>query len=133
MPPTILELDPVLPGGDHDRCPIRGVLDCIGDRWSVLALAALSRGTLRFTEVKRVIGDVSQRVLAQTLRKLERDGYVSRQVYPTVPPKVEYTLTPLGRSLVAKVKILVKWAKKNGDQVIAARTAYVPPPPNVAL
>jgi DNA-binding HxlR family transcriptional regulator len=129
----VLELDPVPPGGDHGRCPIRGVLDCIGDRWSVLALAALSRGTLRFTEVKRVIGHVSQRVLAQTLRKLERDGYVTRTVYATVPPKVEYALTPLGRSLVARLSTLVAWAKKNGAQVLSARAAYVPLARNEAL
>ena len=129
----ILELDPVPPGGDHGRCPIRGVLDCIGDRWSVLTLAALSRGTLRFTEVRRVIGHVSQRVLAQTLRKLERDGYVRRKVYPTVPPKVEYSLTPLGRSLVSELKVLVDWAKENGTRVIKAREAYIPPVAAVAL
>jgi DNA-binding HxlR family transcriptional regulator len=128
-----LNLDPVPPGGDHGRCPIRGVLDCIGDRWSVLALAALSRGTLRFTEVRRALGDVSQRVLAQTLRKLERDGYVTRKVYPTVPPKVEYALTPLGDSLVAQLAGLVEWAKENGPRVLQARDAYVPPPVNIAL
>lgn len=128
-----LELDPILAGADHTHCPIRGVLDCIGDRWSVLTLAALSRGTLRFTEVRRHVGDISQRVLAQTLRKLERDGYVQRQVYPTIPPKVEYSLTPLGRSLVSKLKLLVTWAKRNGRQVLAARAAFVAPAPNKAL
>jgi DNA-binding HxlR family transcriptional regulator len=133
MMPLPLELDPVLPGGDHDRCPIRGVLDCIGDRWSVLALAALSRGTLRFTEVRRAVGDISQRVLAQTLRKLERDGYVRRKVHPTVPPRVDYALTPLGRSLVSKLGILVRWARKNGARVLQARSVYSPPPPRVAL
>jgi DNA-binding HxlR family transcriptional regulator len=129
----ILKLDPVLPGADHSGCPVRGVLDCIGDRWSVLVLAALSGGTLRFTEVRRVIGTVSQRVLAQTLRKLERDGYVSRKVYPTIPPKVEYALTPLGRSLVTKVKMLVDWAKENGPRVMRAREDYEPPPSLAAL
>lgn len=128
-----LVLDPVLPGAGHDQCPIRGVLDCIGDRWSVLALAALSRGTLRFTEVRRAIGEISPRVLAQTLRKLERDGHVKRTVYPTIPPKVEYTLTPMGRSLVSKIKILVSWAKRNGPRMEKARQAYMPPPPNAAL
>lgn len=66
------------------------MLDCIGDRWSLLTLTTLAGGTLRFTELKRAIGDISQRMLAQTLRTLEREGYVSRKVYATIPPKVEY-------------------------------------------
>jgi len=79
-----------------ERCPIRDVLDRVGDRWSLLALTTLEGGTLRFTALKRAIGDISQRMLAQTLRGLERDGYVTRTVHPTVPPKVEYALTPPG-------------------------------------
>ena len=95
-----LKFPPVQPGTDQaTRCPIRDVLDCIGDRWSLLALVTLAGGTLRFTELKRAIGDISQRMLAQTLRGLERDGYVTRTVYPTVPPKVEYSLTKHGEKL----------------------------------
>jgi DNA-binding HxlR family transcriptional regulator len=125
---TTLALPPVQPGTDHARhCPVRDVLDCIGDRWSLLALLALAHGTLRFTAVKRAIGDISQRMLAQTLRTLEQDGYVSRKVYPTVPPKVEYSLTALGKSLLARVEPLVRWADKNHDRVRKARKAYVPP------
>ena len=124
-----LSLPPVLPGTGHaTKCPVRDVLDCIGDRWSLLVLANLSRGTLRFTEVKRAIGDISQRMLSQTLRALERDGYVTREVHPTVPPKVEYTLTVLGTSLLEKIEPLVSWANENHDQVRKARDAYVPPP-----
>jgi DNA-binding HxlR family transcriptional regulator len=126
--PTKLCLPPVAPGSGHERrCPVRDVLDCIGDRWSLLALLALADGTLRFTEVKRAIGDISQRMLAQTLRSLERDGYVTREVHPTVPPKVEYTLTPLGESLLTKVRPLISWADENHDRVRRARKAYVPP------
>lgn len=126
--PATLFLPPVQPGTNQaERCPVRDVLDCIGDRWSLLALLALAGGTLRFTEVKRAIGDISQRMLAQTLRSLERDGYVTRTVHPTVPPKVEYTLTDLGRSLLGKVKPLIAWADENHARVRKARKAYVPP------
>jgi DNA-binding HxlR family transcriptional regulator len=132
--PAPLSLPPVQPGSGHERhCPVRDVLDCIGDRWSLLALLALADGTLRFTEVKRAIGDISQRMLAQTLRSLERDGYVTREVHATVPPKVEYTLTALGESLLAKVTPLIHWADANHDRVRKARKAYVPPAAAVAL
>lgn len=115
----------------EERCPIRDVLDRIGDRWSLLALLSLSDGTLRFSQLKRAIGDISQRMLAQTLRTLERDGYLTRKVYPTVPPKVEYTLTDLGESLLRKVKPLVTWADENHERVRRARKAYVPPVPTL--
>lgn len=131
---TKLLLPPVAPDSDHARhCPVRDVLDCIGDRWSLLALIALARGTLRFTAVKRAIGDISQRMLAQTLRSLEQDGYVSRKVYATVPPKVEYSLTALGESLLARVEPLVEWAEENHARVRKARKAYVPPAAIAAL
>lgn len=107
---------------------MRNILDCIGDRWSLLVLSYLSAGTLRFTELKRAIGDISQRMLSQTLRSLERDGYLSRQAYPTVPPKVEYTLTALGLSLLEKLEPLFGWADENYAKVREAREAYVPPP-----
>jgi DNA-binding HxlR family transcriptional regulator len=129
-----LPLPPVEPGsGLEERCPVRDVLDCIGDRWSLLTLLALAGGTLRFSELKRAIGDISQRMLAQTLRTLERDGYVTREVFPTVPPKVEYTLTALGESLLEKVKPLIAWADENHARVRRARKAYVPPEATTAL
>lgn len=119
---------PVQRGDDHsEQCPVRDVLDCIGDRWSLLTLLILASGTLRFTQLKRAIGDISQRMLAQTLRTLERDGYVSRKAHPTIPPKVEYSLTAFGRSLLGKVEPLVEWADRNHDRVRAARKSYVPP------
>ncbi|MBI2510636.1 MAG: helix-turn-helix transcriptional regulator [Opitutae bacterium] len=131
---TILKFPPVTPGSGHEtRCPVRDVLDCIGDRWSLLTLLALRDGTLRFTELKRAIGDISQRMLAQTLRALERDGYVTREVHASVPPKVEYTLTDLGGSLLAKLEPLIHWANENHARVRKARKAYVPPVAVAAL
>ncbi|WP_035616021.1 helix-turn-helix domain-containing protein [Haloferula sp. BvORR071] len=119
--------------GLAEKCPVRDVLDCIGNRWSLLVLLNLSPGTLRFSVLKRAIGDISQRMLSQTLRSLERDGYISRTVYPTVPPKVEYCLTDLGHSLLEKIEPLLRWADENHAQVRAARQAYVPPPAPTAL
>ena len=113
--------------GDAKDCPIRNVLDRIGDQWSLLVLLTLVNGTHRFTELQRAIGDISKRVLADTLRKLERDGFVSRKVYPTIPAKVEYSLCPLGESLAAQLRPLVDWANKNQDAVRLARTAYKAP------
>lgn len=117
-----------------ERCPIRDVLDRMGDRWSMLVLLTLGdAGTLRFTALKARIDDVSQRMLAQTLRTLEQDGFVKRTAHPTVPPKVEYTLTPLGRSLLEPVAALTEWAATHHNAVRRAREAYVPPPAPEAL
>lgn len=119
---------------DAGRCPVRDVLDRIGDRWSLLVLTALAEGgTLRFSMLKNAIGDISQRMLAQTLRRLEQDGLVERTAYPTVPPRVEYALTSLGRSLLQPLGALMQWASANHDAVRAARAAYVPPPRADAL
>ena len=129
-----LNIPPVSPGSTQgEKCPVRDVLDCIGDRWSLLTLLSLQRGTLRFTEVKRAIGDISQRMLAQTLRSLEQDGYVHRTAYPTVPPKVEYQLTALGESLLGKVAPLVAWADENHSRVRKARKTYSRPTAIAAL
>jgi DNA-binding HxlR family transcriptional regulator len=106
-------------------CPIRDVLDRLGDRWTLLVLMELRQGTLRFSALKRQIEDISQRMLAQTLRQLEYDGLVSRKLYPTIPPKVEYSLTPLGQSMLKPVGGLIEWASENHDQVRAARARYV--------
>jgi len=117
---------PVQRGADHAKlCPVRDVLNCIGDRWSLLILLTLAQeGVLRFTALKRAIGDISQRMLAQTLRGLERNGYVTRKIYPTIPPQVEYRLTNLGESLLAKIEPLVEWADENHDRVREARESY---------
>ncbi len=113
--------------GVIEPCPIRDILDRIGDRWTLLTLWALSGGTLRFTAIKREIPDISQRMLAQTLRRLEQDGFVSRTVHPTVPPRVDYTLTALGDFFLGQLNSLVRWADDNHEAVRAARRAYVPP------
>jgi DNA-binding HxlR family transcriptional regulator len=105
-------------------CPIRDVVDRVGDRWTVLVLTELGAGTLRFGELRARIPDVSQRMLAQTLRRLEEDGFVAREVFPTSPPKVEYSLTALGRSFMAPVRAIVEWAAENHEAVRAARAAY---------
>lgn len=124
---------PPIPAGSGraQQCPVRDVLDRIGDRWSLLILACLSRGTMRFTVLKRAVGDISQRMLAQTLRTLEQDGLVSRKVYPSIPPKVEYTLKPLGVSLLEKLGPLFQWADEHHQEIKAARAAYVPPETSV--
>ena len=105
-------------------CPIREVLDRIGDQWSLLVLAALEPGTLRFNVLLRRIGDVSKQMLSRTLRRLEEDGFVERAVYAEVPPRVEYSLTDLGRSFLMPMQALIRWADTNQPQVEAARAAY---------
>ncbi len=100
------------------------VLQRVGDKWSVLVIMMLGDEALRFNELKRRIGGISQRMLTLTLRTLERDGMVSRTVHPTVPPQVEYALTPLGRSLWEPVGALGKWAHQNLPHIDRAREAY---------
>jgi DNA-binding HxlR family transcriptional regulator len=106
-------------------CPVRDVLDRVGDKWSILAILFLGRhGTLRFNELKRNIDGVSQRMLTVTLRSLERDGLLTRRVYPEVPPRVEYELTALGRSLLEQVLALAGWANGQMEAIVAARSRY---------
>jgi DNA-binding HxlR family transcriptional regulator len=122
-----------MPDRLSNGCPVRDVLDRLGDRWTLLVLMQLRDGTLRFTALKRQIGDISQRMLAQTLRQLEYDGLVNRKLYPTIPPKVEYSLTELGQSMLKPVGGLIEWASENHDAVRAARARYVGPEVQVAL
>ena len=111
--------------GDADKCPVRDVLDRIGDQWSVLVILLLGEhGPYRFNALKRAIGDISQRMLAVTLRHLERDGLISRTVFPTNPPQVEYALTDLGRSLRARLEGLAAWAVDHHAPIRAARRQY---------
>ena len=105
-------------------CPVRDVLDRIGDKWSVLIVSHLKDGPLRFGVLRRQIGDISQRMLTETLRNLQRDGLLYRKVYPTVPPSVEYGLTDLGRSLLLPLEKLVEWSAQNHDVVKAARREF---------
>lgn len=119
--------------GEAEKCPVRDVLDRIGDSWSMLALLHLSQGPLRFTALKRAIGDISQRMLAKTLRTLEQDGLVSRKVYPTIPVAVEYALTKMGMTLLERFEPLVMWANENHAAIRKARAKYVPPAAAEAL
>jgi DNA-binding HxlR family transcriptional regulator len=109
---------------DDPLCPVRDILDHVGDKWSVLVISNLADGSLRFSEIKRRIGKVSQRMLTETVRSLERDGILSRTVYPTIPPKVEYTLTSLGSSLVPLLLSLVNWATNSRSIIHQARSLY---------
>ncbi|PTW58750.1 HxlR family transcriptional regulator [Breoghania corrubedonensis] len=100
------------------------VISLVGDKWSVQIVMLLGTGRHRFMEIKRAIEGISQKMLTVTLRGLERDGYVTRTVYPTIPPKVEYELTDLGLDLLEPLRALGSWALANHDRVVAARTAY---------
>jgi DNA-binding HxlR family transcriptional regulator len=102
-------------------CPSRLLLDRIADKWTVLIIQTLARGTLRYSALQREIGDISQKVLTQTLRSLERDGLVRRKVYDSVTPKVEYTLTSLGRTLIDPLQGLCHWSEKHLPELEAHR------------
>ncbi|MBJ6987014.1 helix-turn-helix domain-containing protein [Devosia sp. MC521] len=110
----------------HSNCSaMSDVLNRIGDKWSVMVVGMLGRnGTLRFNELKRMINGVSQRMLTLTLRNLERDGLVTRTIYPEVPPRVEYSLTQLGKTLQGPISALWDWSAENHEAIIDARAAY---------
>ena len=115
-----------LPAAEPDpACPVRGILDQVGNKWTALGISHLAAaGPLRFSEIKRRVGRVSQRMLTETVRNLERDGVLLRTVYPTIPPKVEYSLTSLGSSLVEPVQALVGWALDHRAQIQRARSLF---------
>ncbi|WP_030809275.1 winged helix-turn-helix transcriptional regulator [Streptomyces sp. NRRL S-337] len=109
----------------QDECGVRDVLDRLGDKWSVYVVVELTPGTKRFKELQRAIpGNISQRMLTLTVRRLERDGLVKRTVYPTVPPQVEYELTELGRSLTHLVKALADWSIAHRPAIAASQAAW---------
>jgi DNA-binding HxlR family transcriptional regulator len=110
-PPSVLE----------PQCPSRLVLDRIADKWTALIIQILARGTMRYATLQREIGGISQKMLTQTLRSLERDGLVQRTVHPVVPPKVEYALTRLGRTLIEPLKALCRWSEKHLAELEANR------------
>ncbi|HWV22453.1 MAG TPA: helix-turn-helix domain-containing protein [Devosia sp.] len=110
--------------GPAEPCPVRNVLDKIGDKWSMLLVMTLAGGPRRFNELHREVPDISQKMLTQTLRDLQRDGLVGRQVFDTKPPSVEYRLTPLGHSLIVPFGQLIEWANRSFDKIDAARAAY---------
>lgn len=107
-----------------EACPSRAILELIADKWTLLILPALKRGPMRNGDLMRLIGGVSQKMLTQTLRELERNGLVVRHDFQEVPPRVEYALTDLGRSLADTVRKLDAWAETNIAQVLAARSAF---------
>ncbi|MFC3339697.1 winged helix-turn-helix transcriptional regulator [Paracandidimonas soli] len=102
-------------------CPIRDVLDRIGDQWSLLILQALAQRTLRFNQLSREIDDISRQMLSRTLKRLETDGFVRRTLFAEVPPRVEYTLTELGRSFLSPMQALVEWADTHHAQIRQSR------------
>lgn len=117
----------LLPGNLHepeDCRTISEVLARVGDKWTVLMVATLGDGPKRFNELRRALGSISQRMLTLTLRGLERDGLVTRTVFPTVPPRVDYELTKLGRSLLDPVNGLSLWARKNRAAIAEARRRF---------
>ena len=103
---------------------ISDVLARVGDKWSVLVVTRLGSGAMRFNELRRAIGGISQRMLTLTLRGLERDGLVTRTVFPTIPPRVDYALTPLGRDLLQPVSALGEWATRNQAKIARAREKF---------
>ena len=108
-----------------DACPIRDILNRFGDKWSILVMVQLNRHrVLRFSAIGKSIPDISQRMLAVTLRTLEADGLVKRMVYPEVPPRVEYQLTTMGESLIPLIRNMVEWARENRGEIIRSRNAY---------
>ena len=114
------------PGIEHSTClAMTDILNRIGDKWTVMVVGMLSRnGTMRFNELKRTIGGVSQRMLTLTLRNLERDGLVTRTIFPEIPPRVEYSLTELGRTLKKPIDSLWVWSEQHGQDVGIARANY---------
>lgn len=112
-------------GMDSEACStISDMLARVGDKWSLLIVRTLGAGPLRFNELRRSIGEISQKMLSSTLKVLERDGLVSRTVTPSVPPQVEYALTDLGRELLGPVTELAEWTSANTPRILAARAEY---------
>lgn len=111
------------PCGDDD-CGIRDVLDRLGDRWSVLVVVELAKGVRRFRELQRAIPGISQRMLTLTTKRLWRDGLVERIAYPTIPPQVEYRLTPMGHSLATTIATLADWSRTHKDTIATSRAHW---------
>jgi DNA-binding HxlR family transcriptional regulator len=115
------------------QCPSRVVLDRIADKWTALIIQVLARGTMRYAALRREIGGISQKMLTQTLRSLERDGLVQRKVHPVIPPRVDYALTRLGRTLIEPLQGLCRWSEKHLPELQANRArAALKMPPNSA-
>ena len=120
-----MQSDPMFRGNPYNAdCPTRRILDRIGDRWTVLVVGILGQGDARFSELRRSVEGVSQKMLTQTLRGLERDGLVRRTVYPQVPVRVEYALTDAGRTLLEPLRALQEWSIEHLGDVSASQEAY---------
>lgn len=111
-------------GGNLADCPVRDVIQGLSGKWSSLLMSALAEQPYRFGELRRLVPDISQRMLTQTLFDLQRDGYVHRQVFATKPPSVEYSLTDLGRSMFSALQHLLQWAELNHEAVRHARAGF---------
>jgi len=110
---------------DHGACTtVVDVLARIGDKWTVMVIGTLSQGALRYNEIQRRVEGISQRMLTLTLKGLEQDGLVSRTMYPTIPPRVDYELTELGHSLIVPLRVLFDWASEHRGEIVAARNAF---------
>src|SRR6266576_2105225 len=117
----------MLPSNLHvpeDCRAVSEVLSRVGDKWTILVVSELGTGPKRFNEIRRALGSISQRMLTLTLRGLERDGLVTRTMYPTIPPRVDYELTELGRKLIVPLRALAEWARENRPAMLAAREAF---------
>jgi DNA-binding HxlR family transcriptional regulator len=119
-----METTELVPNVYAADCPTRRVLDRIADKWTALVIGALEDGPRRFSEIQRGIGGISQKMLTQTLRELERDGLVGRTVYAEVPPRVEYALTDLGYTLCEPIAAIRDWAERHIGEVARAQTSY---------
>lgn len=115
---------PAVAGAHPTTCRAREVLQRVGDKWSVLVIDLLGQGTMRFTGLHRAIDGITARMLTVTLRGLERDGIVTRTIHPVIPPRVEYALTPMGRTLLDTIGQLVSWTDSHLPEIEAARAAY---------
>jgi DNA-binding HxlR family transcriptional regulator len=118
------ELGEALCAGGHEECGIRDILDRVGDKWTILVLVELLDGVRRFRELQRLIPGISQRMLTLTLRRLQRDGLVSRTAYATIPPQVEYALTDLGHTLTGPMRALADWATEHRPQIAESRRRW---------
>lgn len=115
---------PLPPPADGRTCPVRDVLDRLGDKWSTLLLVTLAQGAQRFNALARAVPDISRRMLTETLRHLERDGLIWREVTPSTPPAVAYGLTPLGFSLMPPLGALIEWAEHHQSKIAVARERF---------
>ncbi|MFJ4090812.1 winged helix-turn-helix transcriptional regulator [Kitasatospora sp. NPDC089913] len=115
---------PVVWCEDGEDCGIRDLLNRLGDRWTVLVVVELAQGVRRFRELQRGVPGISQRMLTLTVRRLERDGLVSRTVHPTIPPQVDYELTPLGHSLTHLVRAMADWSYDHHDAIVDSRQSW---------